>query len=350
MSSVPAATPIDPPKKKQHPFRRAVLRGLAIVMPPLLTIVLFIWAWNTIEIYVFQPLEAGARYAIVAWIWDVPSQPPPGAEVQELHGHEYFEDDGQTYVRLGRRKQWIPALIHLNVEQSPDLWPPNQPPPTTAKAYFHQYVRNEWLPRSRTIPLFLALFIGLLYLLGKFVAAGIGRLLVSWFEALVHRLPIVRNVYSSVKQVTDFVFVEQEIEYTRVVAVEYPRKGIWSLGFVTGESMLDISAAANEPVVAVLMPTSPMPVTGFTITVRRSEALDLNITIDQAIQFIVSCGVVVPKHQQQRNNRVSAEIAAAVSQREAMQAEQAKLGAHNGGLHGNSADKSKAESKAADSG
>ncbi|MCA9221315.1 MAG: hypothetical protein KDA71_13370 [Planctomycetales bacterium] len=59
--------------------------------------------------------------------------------------------------------------------------------------------------------------------------------------------------------------------------------------------------------------------TGFTITVRRSEAIDLNITIDQAIQFIVSCGVVVPAHQQQKNNRVAAEIAAAVSQRAALQ-------------------------------
>mgnify|MGYP001208449755 CR=1 FL=1 len=92
----------------------------------------------------------------------------------------------------------------------------------------------------------------------------------------------------------DFVFEEREIEFTRVIAVEYPRKGLWSLGFVTGESMLEISATANEPVLSVLMPTSPMPLTGFTITIKKSEALDLDITIDQAIQFCISCGVVVP--------------------------------------------------------
>jgi len=110
-------------------------------------------------------------------------------------------------------------------------------------------------------------------------------------------LPVIRNVYSSVKQVTDFMFSEREIEYTRVVAVEYPRRGIWTVAMVTGESLLDIRGAANEPVLSVLIPTSPMPFTGFTVTIKKSETIDLNITIDQAFQFIVSCGVVVPPEQ-----------------------------------------------------
>jgi uncharacterized membrane protein len=84
---------------------------------------------------------------------------------------------------------------------------------------------------------------------------------------------------------------------TRIVAVEYPRKGIWSLGFVTSESLAAIHDAADEPVLAVLVPGSPMPVTGCTITVRKSECIDLNLTFDQACQFIVSCGVVVPPQQ-----------------------------------------------------
>ena len=96
---------------------------------------------------------------------------------------------------------------------------------------------------------------------------------------------------------TDFVFTERDIEFTRVVAVQYPREGIWSVGFVTGESMLTMQNVAAEPVLSVLMPTSPMPATGFTITVRKSETIDLDITIDQAIQFVVSCGVVVPASQ-----------------------------------------------------
>jgi hypothetical protein len=85
------------------------------------------------------------------------------------------------------------------------------------------------------------------------------------------------------------------MEVSRVVAVEYPRKGIWQLGLVTGVGIPDIEAMVGEECLSVLVCTSPMPMAGFTITVRRSECVDLNITLDQAIQFIVSCGVIVPQ-------------------------------------------------------
>ena len=133
------------------------------------------------------------------------------------------------------------------------------------------------------------------------MAAGVGRILWRTLESIIHRLPIISNVYSAVKQVTDFAFSENEVQFNRVVALEYPRRGIWSMGFVTGESFLAIKNAAGEPMLSVLMPTSPMPATGFTISVPKSETIDLDITIDQAIQFCVSCGVVVPEHQQPRS-------------------------------------------------
>ena len=113
-------------------------------------------------------------------------------------------------------------------------------------------------------------------------------------------MPLVSHVYSSVKQVTDFAFTESDLEVSRIIAVEYPRKGIWSLAFVTGEGLLDIEAAANEQVISVLIPTSPMPFTGFTILVKRSETIDLNMTFDQAFQYLFSCGVVVPQQQLSR--------------------------------------------------
>ncbi len=206
--------------------------------------------------------------------------------------------------------KWIPDYVYNEVKQNPGKL---ILPTATATDFFERYVKIRYLPRWRTIPVFLIVFVSLLYLLGRFLAAGVGRIFVTAAEAPINRLPIVRNVYSSVKQVTDFVFSEREIEFNRVVAVQYPRKGIWSIGFVTGESMLDIQSAANEPVLSVLMPTSPMPATGFTITVRKSETIDLDITIDQAIQFIVSCGVVVPIQQQQ--NETSAKISQAIARR-----------------------------------
>ena len=140
-----------------------------------------------------------------------------------------------------------------------------------------------------------------MYFLGKFFAAGIGRWIWRLFEGFIERLPVIRKVYSSVKQVTDYVFDEQRrVGFSRVVAVEYPRQGVWAIAFVTGEGLLDVSAAANEPVLSLLIPTSPVPGTGFTAMARKSEVLDLNMTVDEAIQYIVSCGVVVPPQQQSR--------------------------------------------------
>ncbi|MDF1742668.1 MAG: DUF502 domain-containing protein, partial [Gimesia sp.] len=137
-----------------------------------------------------------------------------------------------------------------------------------------------------------------LYFLGRFVTARVGSWMVLKFEqGVLARLPVVSNVYSSVKQVTDFFFSERTVNYSRVVAVEYPRRGIWSLGFVTGDSMLEMTVTAGEPLVAILIPTSPMPVTGYTMSIPKSEIVDLNITVDQAFQFCLSCGVLVPPQQ-----------------------------------------------------
>jgi uncharacterized membrane protein len=128
-------------------------------------------------------------------------------------------------------------------------------------------------------------------------------------------MPIIRDVYSAVKQMTDLVLSEQEVQFMRVVAIEYPRKGIWALAFVMGEGFRQIRDVAGEPIYSLLVPTSPMPATGFTVNVRRSECIELDITIDQAVQFIVSCGVVIAAHQQWQKKEGSAKIAAEVQDR-----------------------------------
>lgn len=280
-------------------FRGAVLRGMAVVMPPLLTVVLFIWAWNAIDNYLLGPVESAVRSSLVLGMREIYDAPPETATLVDPDDpRQGFHLGGVLFVR-GPNDKYLPKYVVDYVDQHLDRLGPLQPAPASATAYWHLYVELHYLPRVVVVPIFLLVFIALMYFLGKLFAMGMGRMVVNAMESFIGRVPLVSNVYGSVKQVTDFVFSDREIEFNRVVAVEYPRKGIWSIGFVTGQSMADISAAANEPVLSVLMPTSPMPVTGFTITVRKSEALDLNLTIDQAIQFIVSCGVVVPIAQQQ---------------------------------------------------
>jgi uncharacterized membrane protein len=273
--------------KPEKPFRRAVLGGLGVFLPPLLTILCFIWVGTTIHYYVIDPVEAGARNLIVAIISDIRESDDPA------HQGETETFDGVVYQRADN-DDYVPKSIYDVVRvQDGDSRAAEMP----AAAIYRRYVEIQFLKPQYTVPLILALFIIVLWLLGKLLAGGLGGIIWSLFERGVYRIPLVRNVYSSVKQVTDFLVRGSDFQYTKVVAVEYPRKKTWALGFVTGESILDIRAAANEPVLAVLIPTSPMPMTGFTVTVLKSEVLDLNMTIDQALQYLVSCGVVVPPHQ-----------------------------------------------------
>ncbi len=259
-----------------------------MLVPPLMTIVIFVWVGNTIEQYVMRPVTWGVREAILWHTADIRDNVQVADPSQRT-----VQIEGTTYRRLPN-DTFVPERVYNRARRNRSA---RQPLPQTGDAVYRQYIDHIYLRPYYITPLFLVVFVVLLYLLGNFMAAGIGHFFWRRFEQGIHRLPLVRSVYSSVKQVTDFLFSESNIEYTRVVAVEYPREGIWSLGFVTGESLVDIRGIANEPVVSLLMCTSPAPMTGFTITVRKSEVIDLNITIDQALQYIVSCGVVVPPQQ-----------------------------------------------------
>ncbi len=273
------------------------------MLPPLLTVMLFAWAWNSIDRAILRPVESLIRHGVAWGIEDVRDASTITAETTEFRPGEtttrfknvkgqivYSANDGTELAQLN--EQWIPLDVFTFVKASP-----GNAPLATGHDYYERYVQLRYLKRHLVLPALLAILLAVMYLTGKLLAVGIGRIFWHWFESLINRVPIIRNVYSSVKQVTDFAFKENDIEFTRVVAVEYPRKGIWSIGFVTGESFEDIRKAVGEPILSVLMPTSPMPATGFTITTLKSETIDLDISIDQAIQYCVSCGVVVPDHQ-----------------------------------------------------
>jgi len=281
--------------KKPSTARGAILRGLGVVLPPLLTIVVLIWAWNAISNYVLRPMEVGARHAVVWSIADVRKTVPKDATlVNPARPADGFVDGGIRFIPDPTGRRFLPEFVVAYVDEHLDRYGPYEAAPATANAYWHRYVESVYLPRSFIVPLFLLVFLSALYFFGRIFAHGLGRWFVTSIESGINRIPIVNKVYGSVKQVTDFAFSDREIEFNRVVAVEYPRKGAWSIGFVTGNGLPEVAAVVGEPMLAVLMPTSPMPMTGFTIQVPRSQAVDLRMTIDEAIQFVVSCGVVAP--------------------------------------------------------
>jgi uncharacterized membrane protein len=246
-------------------------------------------------------VEGGIRHL---WVWQLSknytySEFPAGAIKTGQRKLDGFNYQGTQFVPVGQR--FIPDYVKKLVDDKAEYLDPFAPEPSSANAYLHRYVQIKHMPRRWVIPIFLIVFLTALYFLGRVFTFGLGRWFLRGFDSAILRIPVVNKVYGSVKQVTDFAFSEREIEFNRVVAIQYPREGIWSLGFVTGNSMREIAEATGEQMLSVLMPTSPMPMTGFTVTVKKSEAIDLNLTVDEAIQFVVSCGVVVPP--QQRSER-----------------------------------------------
>lgn len=131
-------------------------------------------------------------------------------------------------------------------------------------------------------------------LAGALVASFVGRHLFAALQQVLLNTPFVKRIYPSVKQVTDFFFGEKRPEFHSVVAVPYPQKGSYAVGFVTGQGLRTLNAATGDELVQVLIPIAPMPVSGYIVFVPRREVIELPITVEEALRFYVSGGVVVP--------------------------------------------------------
>src|SRR5579872_1193102 len=134
-----------------------------------------------------------------------------------------------------------------------------------------------------------------LLLTGLLVTNLIGRRLVVWGEELLNRIPVVRTVYGGVKSFAESVF-SQSNSFRKVVMIEYPRNGLWSLGFLTAEDVPEVSQRTGEPHVAVYISSALNATAGFLVMVPRSSVVELDMSVDAALKMIITCGVVVPPH------------------------------------------------------
>lgn len=157
----------------------------------------------------------------------------------------------------------------------------------------------EWQP-DRWIGVHIPGF-GLLLSLAIVLATGflaaniIGQRLIVWWEGLLARIPFVRSIYSSVRQVSHTLFSHQGQSFRKVVLVEFPQRGQWTLGLVVGVPGDRLAGAIDgEPLMTVFVPTAPNPTSGYVIMVRPSEVREVDVSVDDAIKFHVSLGVVTP--------------------------------------------------------
>jgi uncharacterized membrane protein len=133
-----------------------------------------------------------------------------------------------------------------------------------------------------------------LFLTGVFAANVLGAWAVHRWHAVMHRVPIVKSIYSSVKQVSDTLFSSSGQAFREAVLVQYPRQGTWTIAFVTGKPGGEVVQHLPDDCVSVYVPTTPNPTSGFFLMLPRSDVVALKMSVDEALKYVISMGVVAP--------------------------------------------------------
>jgi uncharacterized membrane protein len=216
-------------------FRSYFLRGLAVLLPTIVTIWIFVW------------------------------------------GYKFIQENISVYINRGI----VRLVMFLQGEQ--------------------QYLTKEdmvkfWVNGWGSIAGFLIAVV-VVCIVGVVLTSVVGRTLWRMVEKFIMNTPFLRQVYPYVKQITDFMLKpeEQEKLFSRVVLVEFPRKGSWAIGTVTGSGIKKIVDKEEKEFLTVFIATTPSPITGFVILVPKDEVIDAGMTIEDALRFIVSGGVISPQ-------------------------------------------------------
>ena len=245
MKNAPIIVPqdVNPPKLGfQQDFRRFFTRGLAALMPTLITIFVLSWLWNQLYDKLGRPILESLKYGL-KWV-TIRFSDKPAAYVSR-----YWDDVWKDMP------EWVLQLIGV------------------------------------------VLAIVLVYIVGLVIGNLIGRTVYRIAEVGVMRIPLVRAIYPAVKQITDFVLAERQEQFlaSKVVAVEPHAKGIWSIALVTGGGLKSLNDSTGEEMVTVFVPSSPTAFSGYVMIVPRKSLIELPLTVEEAMRLLVSGGVIAPQ-------------------------------------------------------
>ena len=165
---------------------------------------------------------------------------------------------------------------------------------TTMDGVFPAWMIPAVIERQHIPGLGLIMAALLVIITGVLAANFIGERLVLWWELLLNRIPIVRSIYSSVKQVSDTILSPNGQAFRKAVLVEYPRKGAWTIAFLTGVPGPGVAEHLPGEHVSVYVPTTPNPTSGFFLMLPKTEIYELEMSVDAALKYVVSMGVVAP--------------------------------------------------------
>lgn len=172
--------------------------------------------------------------------------------------------------------QWIVGTLDQTLLILPGAWQPDR------------------LIGYRVPGLGVLLALAILLIVGAITSNFVGRKLVAWGDALLARIPVVRSIYSSVKQVSDTLFSPSGNAFRTAVLVQWPRPDVWTIAFVTGAPGGDVANHLADDFVSVYVPTTPNPTGGYFVLLRRRDCIELKMSVDEALRYVISMGVVVP--------------------------------------------------------
>ena len=135
---------------------------------------------------------------------------------------------------------------------------------------------------------------------GMIGANLLGRRIVAAWEALLSRIPLVRSLYAGIKQIMEAVLDTDAKSFRKVLLIEYPRKGVWSLAFMTSDRLGEVQAKTEVGVISVFIPTTPNPTSGFVLMVPESDVIHLDMSVEEGLKMIISMGVIVPTWQKDK--------------------------------------------------
>lgn len=169
--------------------------------------------------------------------------------------------------------------------------------------------------------------VGLIIAIVFFIIVGwlatnfFGRIFIRVSEYIVDSMPVIRTLYSTIKQIFETIMASQSSAFREVVMLEYPRKGIWSLGFVTGNTKGEVQELTDDEVINVFVPTTPNPTSGFLLFVPKRELHFLDMSIEEGVKMVVSAGIITPTHE---SDKLEAENKAAAAKQAKKKSAKAK--------------------------
>lgn len=287
----------QPPKRAPRPrnAKRFFLRGLITVLPAVFTVLILVTAYRFVDQYVTGPVNS-------VLYWTLENNTLLGWRALRSMGvdpydHEFLMPsalplDLQDELRVsGSESESFREAVAQWRENTEGLFVSLE-----ELAIQPQRLRREVTNRVPPV-IGLVVSILLVFTLGSLAGGFIGSRFVSRAERALHVIPVVRSIYPYTKQLVDFFLADRKIEFEAVVSFEYPRHGVWSTGFVTSSGLRTLRETTRRNLVSVFVPSSPMPMTGYTIFVPAEDLIPLPFSVDEALRVIVSGGVLVPLHE-----------------------------------------------------